>query len=411
MSTHGPMRFPGDASTEAWQQWDALDDTWLVVETYTGVMTSTYQISPKLEDGAFETYSTANFQQEIIETTADYSVLRVVALSDLATDVPYPLDESDLPQEALDELQPQPDWIQSDDPAIVSKAAELAAEALREDMAVVRIVAWVRAHTRFQEDCTENDALSVLDTGIAKREGFATLTCALLRAAGIPARYVVGAMLPSDLVHGVSHAWLEVYYPDVGWIASDPQFTANWIDAAHVRHGFAGVGTSVVVTRVSHLEDLTYVYDQRTSYAVAGDADRLRAAYTPGGGGFPLRTDLEGAHWSVRREDPPLTVHGTIANDRTCGTAWTLTEDASWLTVAPAEAHGASAVTVTVEADDLEVGSYAAEVQLTAPLPPDPGCDPPAQVLTHTFDIMLDVTRRPDLVLPLLARGWRPTGA
>jgi|GEM_PF-2269977 len=416
VSTETPVRSHCDPSAGAGQSRETLDEALLAVETYTGVMTSTYRITPRLADGTVRTYSTANFHQESIGATDEYTVLRVVARSDLATDVPYPLDRDALPQEALDELQPQPGWIQSDAPAIATQAAALVAGISREDVALVRTIAWVRAHTRYGEGCTDNDALSVLDTGVAERDGFATLTCALLRAAGIPARYVQGAMLPSDLtgppwdsVHGASHVWVEAYYPDVGWIASDPQFTANWIDAAHLYHGFVGLGSYSVVTRVSHLKDLTYVYDQRTSYAVAGDADRLRAAYTSGGGGFPLRTDLAEAHWYVTRDDPHLTVRATVANDRTCGTAWTLTENASWLTVAPAEAQGVSAVTVTVEAGDLEVGSYAALVQLKAPS--DPSCDPPAQVLTHTFGILLDVARRPNLVLPLLSLRCSGSGA
>ncbi|MCD6301909.1 MAG: hypothetical protein J7M15_00095 [Anaerolineae bacterium] len=389
------------------------DDPLLVVRTYTSVMTSTYLISPKLPAGSPEAYTAANFEQTVVDNSGDYTVVRIVARSDLATNVAYPFDRDALPPEALDQLRPRPGWIQSDAPAIMAQAAELVQGVSRQDVAVVRVVGWVRAHTRYEQGCTDNDALSVFNSGVAEREGFAMLSCALLRAAGIPARYVQGAMLPGDLAgepwdspHGTPHAWLEIYYPDVGWVASDPQFTVNWIDSAHLRHGFQGVGQpGVVITRVSHLDQLTYVYDQRTPYVVAHDEPSLRAAYTPGGGGFPLRTDLDGARWRVTGDDPCMEVAATVANDRTCGTDWTLTEDAPWLTLAPSSGSGEGQVTATIDASELPAGSYAASFLLAAPA--DPICSPPAQALTYTFAIELEVTERPGLALPLLCRDWR----
>ena len=58
---------------------------------------------------------------------------------------------------------------------------------------------------------------------------YATAMVAMLRTQGIPARFVVG-YLPGDrvgedqwLVRGFdSHAWVEVYFPDHGWVRFDP---------------------------------------------------------------------------------------------------------------------------------------------------------------------------------------------
>ncbi|XGI84566.1 transglutaminase domain-containing protein [Halorutilales archaeon Cl-col2-1] len=58
---------------------------------------------------------------------------------------------------------------------------------------------------------------------------YATSMTAMLRTQGVPARYVTG-YLPGDSVgedtwgqRGVdSHAWVQVYFPDVGWVDFDP---------------------------------------------------------------------------------------------------------------------------------------------------------------------------------------------
>lgn len=60
-------------------------------------------------------------------------------------------------------------------------------------------------------------------------EYFATSMVALLRAEDIPARYVVGYAPGDEIGDGVyevrgihAHAWVEVYFPDVGWVVFDP---------------------------------------------------------------------------------------------------------------------------------------------------------------------------------------------
>ena len=60
-------------------------------------------------------------------------------------------------------------------------------------------------------------------------EYFATSMVAMLRSQGIPARYVVGYSPgqptgPNEYtVRGMNaHAWVEVYFPDVGWVRFDP---------------------------------------------------------------------------------------------------------------------------------------------------------------------------------------------
>jgi transglutaminase-like putative cysteine protease len=62
---------------------------------------------------------------------------------------------------------------------------------------------------------------------------YSSLMIALSRAAGIPARYYEGLLYLGDKLEGVAqteHAWLDVYFPGVGWAAMDPTLGRSLID-------------------------------------------------------------------------------------------------------------------------------------------------------------------------------------
>ncbi|ACD82592.1 transglutaminase family protein [Candidatus Methylacidiphilum infernorum] len=77
------------------------------------------------------------------------------------------------------------------------------------------------------------DISTPLGEVLEKRQGvcqdYSHLMIAILRAAGIPARYVSGYVEPlpkesslSQAVEGATHAWVEVYLPNGKWIGFDP---------------------------------------------------------------------------------------------------------------------------------------------------------------------------------------------
>lgn len=70
---------------------------------------------------------------------------------------------------------------------------------------------------------TRNTPAEVLKNNYGTCEGFATLTAALLRAKGIPARYVVVETLKHPSWAAGPHGEIEVYYDDIGWVSYDPQ--------------------------------------------------------------------------------------------------------------------------------------------------------------------------------------------
>jgi hypothetical protein len=75
----------------------------------------------------------------------------------------------------------------------------------------------------------------------------------MLRSLGIPARYAHG-YLPPGYEWGISkkywgvqisgggyHAWIEVYYPDVGWTFSDLLHSKNFVDPFHIVRYIDGI--------------------------------------------------------------------------------------------------------------------------------------------------------------------------
>ncbi len=80
----------------------------------------------------------------------------------------------------------------------------------------------------------------------------ANLLAALLRASGIPTRYVVGYAYSSVQDKFVGHTWVEVLAADGTWIPFDPTWLeAGYLDATHVK--------SAVLLDNSQIDTLTYL--------------------------------------------------------------------------------------------------------------------------------------------------------
>ena len=98
----------------------------------------------------------------------------------------------------------------------------------------VRIESWLESNKEYSLNAShdpERDVASAflfeMDRGYC--EYFATTMTVMLRSQDIPARYVVGYSTgqPVDdstyVVRGMNaHAWVEVYFPEVGWVRFDP---------------------------------------------------------------------------------------------------------------------------------------------------------------------------------------------
>lgn len=87
-----------------------------------------------------------------------------------------------------------------------------------------------RTYQHFTYDPKATDSNTTASEAFVRERGvcqdYAHVMIALLRALKIPARYVSGYFLTEDTENdpsaGASHAWLEAYLPNYGWLGIDP---------------------------------------------------------------------------------------------------------------------------------------------------------------------------------------------
>lgn len=123
-------------------------------------------------------------------------------------------------------LAPEP-TIESDHPEFIKLAEEL--KGLDFESAVTKLSKMVRRRLTYDlnSPARNTTALTGLRQGSGVCTEFAAMTAAVARAAGIPARLVTGRkvsgfMPTSD--KNPRHQWVELYYPDYGWVPLDTTF-------------------------------------------------------------------------------------------------------------------------------------------------------------------------------------------
>lgn len=117
-------------------------------------------------------------------------------------------------------------------------ARSLASGSRTEFEAVGKILGWVSREIRYVADRqAAQDAGAVLARRSGYCTGIARLSVALLRAVGVEAREVAGWVAGSGPRNegAAYHRWIEVLYPDRGWVFSDPLSSHNWVPASYVR--------------------------------------------------------------------------------------------------------------------------------------------------------------------------------
>jgi transglutaminase-like putative cysteine protease len=152
-----------------------------------------------------------------------------VSDSPLASRAPFP---TAFPMDAA--LSPAPDRDEL--------AGSLAAGSGRQAEAVERVLVGIAGLVRYDPDRQRRqDPAAVLASRRAHCVGFAELAVDLLRRVGIPARTVQGILRTAPgqegyeaEIGGAYHRWIEVYYPDRGFVFSDPWTSVNGVDARYV---------------------------------------------------------------------------------------------------------------------------------------------------------------------------------
>lgn len=102
--------------------------------------------------------------------------------------------------------------------------------------AVSRVLSWVARQIRYELDRTQSqEPQAVLARRSAYCTGVARLTVAMLRGLGIEAREVAGYVLAERGAGGEFHRWVEIRYPDRGWVFSDPLRSHHFVPATYLR--------------------------------------------------------------------------------------------------------------------------------------------------------------------------------
>lgn len=114
------------------------------------------------------------------------------------------------------------------DAELAEVARGMAAQAATPEDAAGLVLAWVRDHLAYEKGSTSvsTSALEAWRAGAGVCQDFVHLTLALLRAMGIPCRYVSGYFysradaVVGETIHGESHAWVEMWIGE--WRPLDP---------------------------------------------------------------------------------------------------------------------------------------------------------------------------------------------
>ena len=109
--------------------------------------------------------------------------------------------------------------------------------------AVFKVAQWTKSNVNYNLSTLTADASQKASWVLENRQGvcdeISTLFIALLRAVGIPARFVSGiAYTNSDLFPEKwgPHGWAEVYFPGYGWVPFDVTYGEfGWIDPTHIK--------------------------------------------------------------------------------------------------------------------------------------------------------------------------------
>jgi len=141
--------------------------------------------------------------------------------------------------------------VQSDNEEIIALSRRLTVNARTTHDAVNAILNWVADNVKYTYNPPQYDAIHTMKTGKGNCQNFAHLSMALLRAAGIPSRIVGGISLKrqwkvpvengylvQDMGQG-GHAWMEIFFPDLGWLSYDPQQSRQFTSTRHIKqtHG------------------------------------------------------------------------------------------------------------------------------------------------------------------------------
>ena len=188
--------------------------------------------------------ATWNKPTETVNVTMSFTAVNRTVLQSITSSASFP--PGSIPEGISDYLAPT-NQVQSDHPAIKVRAEELVRGVQTEFDAVQRILTWVVDHMRYVTPPPQYDALYAFQNGKGNCQNYSHLSAALMRCVGTPVRIVNGVTLKQPYVIRSGkdeftfkmgqgrHSWIEVYFPDLGWVPFDPQQTELFVSNRFIR--------------------------------------------------------------------------------------------------------------------------------------------------------------------------------
>jgi len=179
-----------------------------------------------------------------IRTAMRFQAENSVSLNILKTHTPFPMPRQD--RLDADYLGATP-LVESEDADIRLKAQQLTLSSKTVFDAVQQILTWMVDHMRYVVNPTSYSAVYAFQSGSGNCQNYSHLAAAMMRSVGIPVRIVNGITLsePYDINVGDTlltsrmalgrHAWIEVYFPDLGWVPFDPSGTEMFVSNRFIR--------------------------------------------------------------------------------------------------------------------------------------------------------------------------------
>jgi len=213
----------------------------------TGKHTIVYDIVNPTGVEFLPNYSNSSYSQKVLqEDEFSKRVLIEVNLAPLNSTAPFPVSSPQMPPAMRAFLGAEKN-IPVNEANILSQARALTQESRMVAEAVTAIFNWIVDNFTYDAGRnTPQDGRSVFYSKRGSCVGYTNLSIAMLRSLGIPARYAHGYLPPGydwgiskkywgvQISGGGYHAWVEVFYPDVGWCFSDLLHSKNFVDPFHV---------------------------------------------------------------------------------------------------------------------------------------------------------------------------------
>jgi hypothetical protein len=188
--------------------------------------------------------ATWNRPTATVESVMQFTAGNSTGLKPLRTNAPFPLNDISKADQVYLQATEQ---VPASNSEIVRLATQLTSTSKTEFDAIQRILSHVVDHLRYVLVPQSYDALYSLHTGKGNCQNYSHLSAALMRAVGIPCRIVNGVTLKEpydvELPGGTltlrmaqgRHSWIEVWFPDLGWVPFDPQQTALYVSNRFIR--------------------------------------------------------------------------------------------------------------------------------------------------------------------------------